>query len=517
MKRIFVLGLFVCTHMSILDVAQADGPGVFSEPITNIADRDVETNVAPDLEESSDEELVDDEALVLLDISNPALLHVSPLQGTGVHDPLVATEPVVAKLSPLNSPNLYARVSERFISHAFSESVNRVTPVSDVILGTTLRGTARMVGSSTATTLPSNRNAIVNVVLRGTIYSNNQGWNGPVTINSTATTTVVSSKQIVIDENGIRAYRAATSAKTNSRIKSLCAKCRLVERIAWKKAGQQKGQSEQIGSQHAAARIGKEVDARAGAGIAQANYDFQEKVRKPLLRTGRYPQIGISSVSNAVYVRMVQQGLGDAAELTARPAQEAAGDLAVQAHESYIANLSSALIGGVELTDERLATTLLEQTGSVPEELQITEDKEPWSITFEPAAPFSANFGDNKVVLKLRANRFTRGRNDDGSVDQEILALVQIAAEYAIEITPTGSKLTRQGDLNVDFVGQERLTAAQVATKTFLKRKFSSLFKPEFVGEGVQLKGRFARAGKLVLKEMTTSDGWLTAGWQTTY
>jgi len=150
----------------------------------------------------------------------------------------------------------------------------------------------------------------------------------------------------------------------------------------------------------------------------------------------------------------------------------------------------------------------------VPEELQITEEKEPWSITFAENFPISAAFDGNQVRLALRANRFTRGRNDDGTVDQETKGLVEISATYAIERTDKGATLKRQGDLNVDFVGEEKLSVAQVGTKTFLRRKFGSLFKPELVGEGLKLKGRWAKAGTLRLSDVKAHQGWIAVAWR---
>jgi hypothetical protein len=150
----------------------------------------------------------------------------------------------------------------------------------------------------------------------------------------------------------------------------------------------------------------------------------------------------------------------------------------------------------------------------VPEELQITDDKEPWSITFAENFPISAAFDGQQVRLAVRANRFTRGRNEDGTVDQETTGLVEISATYAIEKTDAGAKLTRQGDLNVEFIGEETLSVAQVATKTFLRRKFGSLFKLEFAGEGLKLKGRWERAGTLRLADVKAENGWIAVAWQ---
>lgn len=433
------------------------------------------------------------------------------LQNSGQAPDLVA-----AVERRFNQPNLYAHAAERFVAVGFNDSIDRTAPVNDVILGTTLRGTARFLATQQLDAIPSQRDARLNLLVRGNIYSNNLGYNGPVTIRSTGVTSAYATKQLVINENGVLAVPAVCACRTHSTIHDICAKCGLIERIAWKKAGQQKPQAEVIGSSRAAARLNASIDREASGQLALANQQLREKFRLPLLRRGYATrQMQASSDHDSVDLQMLQMGPGQMAAPSQPPASVSSNyDVAVEAHESIVVNFSEAVIGGVELTDERLARMMLEATGSVPEELQITEDKDPWSITFAENYPIAATFDGNQFRLALRANRFTRGRNDDGTVDQDVRGLVEISATYGIEKTDAGAKLTRQGDLNVEFVGQEKLGVAQVGTKTFLRRKFGALFKPEFAGEGLKLKGRWQQAGTLKLQDVKLNDGWIAIAWR---
>jgi hypothetical protein len=413
-------------------------------------------------------------------------------------------------------PNLFAHASERFVAAGFNERIDRTTGVRDNILGTDIHGTARFLANQSANTIPSSDAARLNILLSGNIYSNNVGYNGPVTIRNTGTTSVVASKQLIVNDQGVYATNASSSCRTSSKINSISARCGLIEKIAWKKAGQQKGEAEQVASSHAASRMNGFINQEAAGAVAKANKQFQEKFRWPLLRRGHAPRhMNVSSDDTGVAAQIVQMSRDQIAAPSAPPAVPDDHDVAVQTHESFVANFSEAAIGGLELTDEKLALMMLDLTGSVPEELQITEDKEPWSITFAENYPISAAFDGNKVRLAVRANRFTRGRNDDGTVDQETKGTVEISATYNIEKTGAGAKLIRQGDLNVDFIGEDKLSVAQVATKTFLRRKFGSLFKPEFVGEGIALKGRWEKAGTLKLADIQADKGWIAVAWRT--
>jgi hypothetical protein len=432
------------------------------------------------------------------------------LQNAGQSPQLVA-----AVQNRYSQPNLYAHASERFMGTGFNTYVNRTTPISDVILGTTIRGTGVFRGTQVLDAVPSAYDGRLNILLRGNVYSNNVGQNGPVTIYNTANTSIYSAKQLVINQNGVFALPAQTSATTDTTIHDIRAKHHIIEHIAWKRARQQEAEAEAIASGRAAGRMNAQVDREALSPVAQANYDFQQRFRQPLLRRGYMPQhMQVHSTADSLGVRMLQMNRDQIAASTLPPAPAAYHDLAVQTHESFVANFSEAAIGGVEITDEALAQMLLENTGRVPEELRITQDSEPWSIRFAERFPIAAAFNGNEIRIFLRANRFTRGRDEEGRVDQEIRALIEISAAYTIEPTESGFRLVRQGEVEVDYVGLQRLSAGQVATKTFLRRKFSSLFKPEIIGEGMQLEGRFARAGRLTPQEVRADAGWLTVGWR---
>jgi hypothetical protein len=59
----------------------------------------------------------------------------------------------------------------------------------------------------------------------------------------------------------------------------------------------------------------------------------------------------------------------------------------------------------------------------------------------------------------------------------------------------------------------DQITVRDSPTVTFMRRKFRNLFKEEFVGEGLKLKGRWAAAGTVPLREIKSEGAWLTLGW----
>ncbi len=404
-------------------------------------------------------------------------------------------------------PNLFARVSERLIAAGIEDEIDDTSPVSDVILGTTMYGTARTQGQTSVHLIPSAGKAAIEIRLTGTAWSNNVGYQGPVTIYTNGATQIDARKRVNVDDQGLHPLPAVASCATSSSINGIGAPLRIIERIAWNKAGQSKGQAERIASSHAEVRVARRVDQQAGEMLGEANKSFLEKFRNPLLRRNSFPQLlRFGTTGEHLYMRLMQAGPFHLAAPTDPPEIQGDHDLAVRVHESLVGNFSQAVIGGETLTDERLAELMEEYTGSVPEELQIGPDKDPWSITFASEHPISAGFTGQTCTVTIRGRRFTRG-------DQGINNSMEISATYTIEKTPAGAKLTRQGEVAAEYTTPGRQSVQQIAFKTFLRKKFDALFKQEVATEGLKLPGRWERAGKLRLDHLDADKGWLALGW----
>jgi hypothetical protein len=423
-------------------------------------------------------------------------------------------------------PNLYGYASQRFAASGLEEYVDQTTAVNDNILGTSLFGTARLTGRTTLVIHDNPSVASMAILLRGTAISSNVGYNGPVTIHSSAVTGVSGQKPLQMTANGLYGFPATASARTNSTIHDLCARCGLIERVAWKRAGEQKGQSEVVGSQHAAARVAGQMNLQSGELIAEQNEKYYDKFRNPLVRRGEFPRdLTFSSRSDQLQVRMLHAAGDEIAAPAPPPEYSESHDLAVRAHESVVTNFGETMLGGIEMTDVRLEKLLRDDLkAEVPDELRVTlpngeldPDKEPWSITFARQLPVRAKFNGGGLWLAIRADGFARGEGETpGSYRPAIRELMEISAAYKIDKTPAGATLRRDGDVRVRFPNREnpeQILARDNVTVSFMRRKFRNLFKEEFVGEGLVFKDRWAKAGRLRLGELKSDAAWLTLGW----
>jgi hypothetical protein len=418
-----------------------------------------------------------------------------------------AEELVAAVRNRYRQPNLLAQLSEKVMTAGFAEEIHEVQPVRDNILGTSIQGTARMHGEIGMRLVPDPDRAALDILLSGRARSTNVGYNGPVTVYSTGNTSINASKRVYIDREGFRALGAVARCGTSSHISRIAAECCLVEKIAWKRARRTKSQAERIASSRAAGRVQRRFDGTAGGMLAEANDSFTNKFADPLVRRDSFPNtLNFRSTDQHLLVELMRAGTYQLAAIDEPPALSAEHDVAIRLHESLVGNFSETLIGGETLTDEKLIELLEQAEMEVPPELQIGPDKDPWSITFSRDQPISASFSADGVRVAIKGREFSRG-------EQVIRATIEISAVYQLEKTADGAKITRQGDVEVEYVNRRSLSVPQIAMKTFLRRKFDSLFEKDLSGEGLQLPGRWERAGKLLVQQLESGNGWLTVGW----
>jgi hypothetical protein len=406
-------------------------------------------------------------------------------------------------------PNFLGYGSARFAAIGFDQPVDRVTPVSDVILGTYVRGTAHMTGGTTLKLVPDANAARFNLLLAGTAVSNNVGTNRGVVIYSTGVTSLQASKQLWMEESGLFSSPATATGRTSTTINGISAGGHLKQKIATNRVYESKPEAEAIASQRAAARLQASFDAEVAPMLADANSRFIERFKTPMIRRNAYPDdIQFSTTPYYVVVKALSADKSQLGAPTPPAKLPLPYDLCAQVHESAVINYGEALLAGRLLTDERLVELIRDELKSeVPDELKITEDKDPWTITFARETPVRARFEGNRVFLAIRGDRFTRA-------EQVISEPIEISATYDVKITDQGTaRLVRDGEVQVNFLKRDRLSAAQVGFRTFLRRKFEAMFKEEFVGEGLKLKGRWEKAGTLRLELLDANNHWINLGW----
>ena len=409
-------------------------------------------------------------------------------------------------------PNLLVSVDGHAVSKGFSEPVSEVTPIDEQILKTRVTGTARTQGQVTARLVPSTQSAIVEIHLTGNTHSDTVGRQHPVTVFSRGLTQFQAHKRVFIEDFGLHTQPAHAHCDTKTDIHSIRPDInfgkRFVERIAWKQAAKQKPLAEQASSRKAEARITKSLDERVVQRLAETNTRIATQVRKPLERRNLYPQwMHFSSTGERLHFAARQSRTSQLAAPSAPPSVPD-HHILVQVHESMVTNSAVNAIGGLTVTDDRARDLAKEFLGEVPAELELKEDEEDWSISFDLNQPVSVQFQDNMVTIAIRGRRFTRG-------DQVVSRPTQIGATYKLETVDGRVRLVRQGNVEVTYPGKdgEHLNLTELRNKTFISRKFEAFFKPTIDREGVKVSDRWKSLGDMVLQFSSANQGWLSLGW----
>jgi hypothetical protein len=426
------------------------------------------------------------------------------------------------------APNFCVRIGKEVVDLGVAGPVDDTAPIDDVIMGTVIHGMGRTVGQTSAALdadpATAANFATFDAVLHAVNHSNNVGRNGPVCIYTTGETCLAAAKRFWIDAAGIHVLPAAACAQTCSTINDIVSikGRRMVEKIAWRRAGKQKPEAEAIAGQHATARLGARVDAQAAPIVAEANQRFQTKLRGPLDERRAFPQsLKFHTLPSALAIDGQTVSQAQLAAPTAPPqlacqadAARAESIIAVCVHESAINNLAENVLTGMRLNDDMVQRWAVELTGSVPEKLKPEGNQEPFTIVFPPermprVPPITVSFADNGFSVTLRGAEYYTGDRKQPGMD--------ITANYKFAKTPDGYKAVRQGDLLIYGFGQKpgtKRALKQQAIYTALQSKFGKVFEPEIKFKGFKFaQGKLAATGQWVPQEIIAQDGWLAIGY----
>ncbi len=409
--------------------------------------------------------------------------------------------------------NLTAQVSKGLISAVIARPVDEPTSVRDVILKTRIYGKGHTTGTLKVELFPHAKSAVIDTVMRATTETKTVGHHGPVTIFANGTTRLAARKRLWVTDKGLSSYPAVSTAVTSTRFTGLRTKRgnQMVEKFAWKKVYQQKAEAECVASMHARQRLNRRVNDEAAEMLDRANEMFVEKFRRPLIERKLFPErLNFSTTGDTLHVLALQAGSGQLAAFTPPPKPVENADLAVQVHQSTINNMAASALSGITFSDEKFQAAVISLLGKLPERLQA-EDQEPWAITFPSLRPISVKFADNGFVVTIRGRRFYKGEERHPGMD--------VTAAYKIEKTDTGFKAVRDGELKIFppryAAGKGTgLSAREVVIRKILERRFGKIFREELIGEGFELPGKWAKAGKMMPIQLQCNDGWLAVAWR---
>jgi hypothetical protein len=405
--------------------------------------------------------------------------------------------------------NVFGQMSPAILGAGIAEHIDETIPVEDCILGTQICGTAHTVGQTRVELVPNSEVGVFDTLFVGKTTSSNVGYHSPVTIYSNSSIDLTARKRVCVHPEGLTSDPGDSNATTQVQICDIQSnKGRaIVERMAWKRAGQQQGEAESIASRHAEQRLNERMDHQGDEALQRANKTYVDKFYRPFTERKLFPQeLRYSSTQRAICMVALQAGGGKVGAPGTPPPVPEEAEMSLRLHESAINNLAFDTLAGRTVYEEKVQATVTETLGHLPEKMKGDEDGKPWAITFAPRQPISVTLADDGFKVTIRGLRFCKGQEIHNDP-------MNISAAYKIEKSAHGFKAVRQGKIEV-LPPSGKMGGKQAGIAVLLEKRFAKIFEPEILGEGFELSGKWKAAGKLLPIYVGCRDGWLVIGWR---
>ena len=407
-------------------------------------------------------------------------------------------------------PNLFVEVSESLATYGFAEKVDQTDPISNYSNGNSTSGSGHTVADVTASLSPNGSRGQITLHMVGDINSKTRTNNSQgVSFNTKGITTIDATKEVFFTERGLTSENANARCVTDNTNYNLQATSAQVENIARQRIAESERSTEYRAARRAEQKVESDLNSRIGKQIRDANDRMERDFFGPIARRGvEVPYNQYHSTSDTLYQRMILAAPEHLAASNDPPEIKADGDVLARAHASWVNNYADISLRGSLMTDVSLAKALEDWRGEVPEDLQVTEDSEPWDITFASRRPIWLECSKDEVRITLRGQRFT-------ARDRVMEESMHISATYKVQRGGGKISLAREGDVEVTFPDQgDRLPARMIATRNFWRTKFSALFAEEFKELDLNLRGAWETAGPLKLTALGVHpDGWVGLAW----
>ncbi len=246
------------------------------------------------------------------------------------------------KVRKIPAALMYVRVSRQFLEDYVERTVQRKKPVTDYILGARIAGESDTQGKTTLELLPGKGRLLGKISFEGTVHSQTRGYKSPVVLHQISDSTFRSSKLVSMDEKGLHVSQATTDAPTNLKTVGIDSclprlRGRIATRIAWRRVGAAHQEAESITSQHTAATVSKDFDARIDQSVAKVREVFKSKV--PEWDHEHYPaqtEMRFRSSPECVEVAVIRREANTEERKLRPPTVDGNPDVAVRVHRAML-------------------------------------------------------------------------------------------------------------------------------------------------------------------------------------
>jgi hypothetical protein len=392
------------------------------------------------------------------------------------------------------------------------KTIDRTAPLRDTILQTEIYGVGHTTGKISIDFVPSDRAAIIDLVMTAEAISQTVGDRRLVQAHTLGHTDIYARKRICVDETGIR-FDPAWSWNwpepihqyLTTRFRNPCLD-HLARNIATRNSKRKEEQFRAILRSHIAQRTNSKFDEDTDPDLMEANRSFQDTLRR--LAGGRElmpDRLALKTSETEIFL-LARMSDDPAAPKSMAPVLTGAPDIALRLHESWLEAAANRMFAGKTETAESMRQEIINQIGPLkrPPPKQSDEDRQSLAITFAKTRPLEFRFFDNTATMVIHATGFR--------IQSRVLEGMDVTATFKVEKTESGLRLTRLGDLKIfpsDYTPGKRLTASQLTIRALLLRLLGDVFQDVMELDEIPTPSMFPKVGKLLPVQIQTSDGWL--------
>jgi hypothetical protein len=413
------------------------------------------------------------------------------------------------------TPNCVIQMSERMAQMLGERAIDRTSPIRDTILKTEIYGIGHTTGKISIDFVPSDRAAIIDLVMTAETVSQTTGYRRLVQAHTLGHTDVYGRKRICVDETGIWFDPAWSwnwpepiNQYLTTRFHNRCLD-QVTRNLATRSSKRKEDEFRAILRSHVEHRTNRRFDEDTDPGLVEANSAYQQTLRR--LAGGREPMPDRLALRTSETEIFLLARMSDDPAAPKQPAAAISGtpDIALRLHESWLEAAGNRMFAGKTETVESMRQEIINQLGPVkrPPPKQTDDDRQSLAITFAKKRPFEFRFSDNTATMVIHATEFR--------IESRVLEGMDITAAYKVEKTETGFRLTRLGDLKIlppDYAPGKRLTASQLAIRALLDRLLSDVFQEVMELDEIPIPNILAKIGKVLPTQVQTANGWLVLG-----
>lgn len=409
--------------------------------------------------------------------------------------------------------NLRLIVSRDLCAEITREPIDRVDPVTDCVLGTTVYGRSYLAGDLMVLPAPSERMVRLKTRMLGDADTVGRGYHGPVRAHVVGTAPVHATADILFGAKGfqvgpvsanvrVMAWPSSIWTTYNSRVVD-----GLVSRIARRRAARTQGLADDIASRHAEQRLRRQFSEELETRVSALQRAYLNHVRKPLLRHRTFPRIfRASSHKEGAQVEML---LGTAAQTGAPhppPSVRSQAALLVQIHETAMNNVAQNVLAG-HTADRAELHQFFSQLLADGSRQTAADEGDGFQMVLAEERPLTLAVDDSVLIIKVRARRFITSRSRYPAMNMTM--------QYKLQLADGGLRATRVGELEVlppsfEEEGRQRLSAREIAARRFMTGVLERELPETYRFSELSFPKREGRAAGLVLTEIVADDGWLS-------